>query len=587
MNENKSYNYITEGADDLNIPYWNNSDYPQRSSLQFATIISENLYDYLRFEGELVPLKILNWKDQIEQNRFDFLLIESCFIDSAGDWEFALYNQGQKQEVVLLLLGSFRRINIPIVFWYTFGPESCEKFSKIVTCSQYVYCSDFASVRKMGEKGVTANLLPPAVQPVLHNPFRLEERADRGYLWNSICDIRTVNQLNNSALLGFFNKNGLYVYSDHELEGLDSSFLKFNNEKRYLGTLTRNRFEAALKYTKIFLTKNNQQGSDTFYQWMTLIAISCGAAAISLDPIDSNDIRYELLNDQENPREFSKAILSDKLFRGKKALTLRRKIFLKHTFSHRFQTICRQIGINHDWCEYPLASITTTTYRPHCLENAIENFKKQTYPNKELIMVFNSDDIDIERIRRRYDHDKNIKFFHTPREMSNGEALNVGFSAAMGEYIFKMDDDDYYGENYILDMMLSTRAVQFDFMGKRVPFFYLENENKTYERRMRRPDYLVRNIADLDSSTAWIGGNTFCCRKDFFKSHKFSSKNIAAADSEFQLNFDPQKYKIGITDRFNVLISRSAVSSHTWRVQKMDFRGKFICEGVGEKNVFI
>ena len=66
-----------------------------------------------------------------------------------------------------------------------------------------------------------------------------------------------------------------------------------------------------------------------------------------------------------------------------------------------------------------------------------------------------------------------------------GESLNRGVKEASGYYIAKMDDDDYYGENYLSDMMLAAGFSGAEILGKGTYFVHMKagKYNGAAERR--------------------------------------------------------------------------------------------------------
>lgn len=94
-------------------------------------------------------------------------------------------------------------------------------------------------------------------------------------------------------------------------------------------------------------------------------------------------------------------------------------------------------------------SVILTTYkRPNLLETAIENIKKQTYKNIEIIVV-NDNGIENSEFRdKTYESTKKylkeIKYLELKNNLGGALARNKGIEIATGEYISFFDDDEYY-----------------------------------------------------------------------------------------------------------------------------------------------
>ncbi len=89
-----------------------------------------------------------------------------------------------------------------------------------------------------------------------------------------------------------------------------------------------------------------------------------------------------------------------------------------------------------------VSAIITTHDRQDLLTRAIRSVIEQTYPNIELIVVDDASEKKYERIPKN----TNIQYIYIPKEESRGgnHARNLGISAAKGEYIAFLDDDDYW-----------------------------------------------------------------------------------------------------------------------------------------------
>jgi glycosyltransferase involved in cell wall biosynthesis len=97
----------------------------------------------------------------------------------------------------------------------------------------------------------------------------------------------------------------------------------------------------------------------------------------------------------------------------------------------------------------PLIScICVSRKKPALLKRAITCFNAQSYPSKELIIVYEDDDpetesfIEYEQIAAQ----QNIGVEKVPAipKISLGELRNIGIQKASGEFICQWDDDDWY-----------------------------------------------------------------------------------------------------------------------------------------------
>jgi glycosyltransferase involved in cell wall biosynthesis len=96
----------------------------------------------------------------------------------------------------------------------------------------------------------------------------------------------------------------------------------------------------------------------------------------------------------------------------------------------------------------PLIScVCVTRKKPAFLKRAIECFLAQTYPNKELVIVYeDDDDATAEFIASGFPADTNIRLFRVPAypKIVLGELKNLAVRIARGDFICQWDDDDWY-----------------------------------------------------------------------------------------------------------------------------------------------
>ena len=95
--------------------------------------------------------------------------------------------------------------------------------------------------------------------------------------------------------------------------------------------------------------------------------------------------------------------------------------------------------------DIPLIScLCVTRRRTGLLERAIGSFRDQTYPRKELVVVYEGDDEDTAGFMRGIG-DENIRAVEAPATpgLTLGELRNISVDKSGGEYFCQWDDDDW------------------------------------------------------------------------------------------------------------------------------------------------
>lgn len=90
------------------------------------------------------------------------------------------------------------------------------------------------------------------------------------------------------------------------------------------------------------------------------------------------------------------------------------------------------------------------TNRDKKFVRAVNSFKKQTYQNKELIIVSDGCQLTVELYNRFFANDDNIKLIQIPKQqLYSGEMRNAAFKIADGDIISYLDSDDILGKNHL------------------------------------------------------------------------------------------------------------------------------------------
>jgi glycosyltransferase involved in cell wall biosynthesis len=101
--------------------------------------------------------------------------------------------------------------------------------------------------------------------------------------------------------------------------------------------------------------------------------------------------------------------------------------------------------------EMPSVSVILTTRdRPRLLALALEYYRYQTYPRRELIVV---DDGELFPVNREAIEALGGRLIRVPTGTPTGTKLNAGVELATGAMCHKMDDDDWYAPTFLERMM--------------------------------------------------------------------------------------------------------------------------------------
>lgn len=246
-----------------------------------------------------------------------------------------------------------------------------------------------------------------------------------------------------------------------------------------------------------------------------------------------------------------------------------RQLLKQDTIALRLDQICKQLEINSGRFAEPRVSVYVPTFRVDFLGRILRNFDKQTYANRQLVIVLHTDLPIPDEVRTLVADRPDVSVERLSRSHGVGACMNLALQLADGEFAVKMDDDDEYGANFIEDMVLPLRAVNADIFGKPPYFVYSEAGDRTYLRYsgIRSENRLVSSQA-LSAGRARMSGATHSGRTRTLREIGFDARNLGAADTAFFERCATLDIAVGLWDGFNISAYRASDPlKHTWRLE--------------------
>ncbi|HEV2336877.1 MAG TPA: glycosyltransferase, partial [Stellaceae bacterium] len=559
-------------------------DTKPRSRLRIACILGERLFDGLVHEAELLLLTQATWEQTLQFGRVDMVLIESAWATCTGDWYMSQFERGEYRERLNELLARARSLAIPTVFWMTLDSEYLHLYQDFARRFDRVFCADRKAVSELARTGVRAMPLLPAIQPRRFNPIRsYDDRSayPPSIIYDGWSDLYKYPETR--AILGRLPTEALAIIdtacmiAQVQIQRIPEPALR----QALKGWVHRKLLPEVYKRADAYISFSQSSVTPTQASWALVEAAACRVPLIHLGALEPDDFRGGFVRQRLSPDAFVgdiHEIMGDPLAREVAAHPAWREAHSNHTFADRLAVICKEIGIGHDWQPYPKATLVTGTMRPHLLEKSVRQYLDQTYPNKELVIVFNGGASELAEVRAKYGSRTDIIFTTLPTDCHAGSLLNFGAQQGTGEYFFRVDDDDHYGSNYVHDCMLHLRARDVDIFGKSASFFHFEEDDSLYLlntsvshiERKRLPDLIAQFSArDLQSSQkAKISGCSFACKSALLKDISYPDEVNFSADTEFINRIQTMRPDVQclIVDSLNLVVERSAdVENHTWK----------------------
>ncbi len=536
----------------------------------------------LEFDAQLIPLYPYSWKEQLEVEQPDMILVQSSWEFYSKGWKNLFSGDKDLLPKLKNILDYCKKREVPTVFWDTEYRDHFPIFSKIACLFDFVLATDSKSrecYRELLDLKRSFHQ-PLAIQPALHNPVLptglLPPDRNFSILFDGWADI--LEWPNRYQFLKDLFSNGLHIVESryrfvaNKLDDLPEF------RKHVMGYLPYPKLLSALRSYRVYLISADSLSSPLSLARRAMEAAACGSTVIYKG--ETNEfIPHGIVTYASSDSEIIKLCrhsLEKKADGSILGLKIRRKLFGRHSYAHMLKNLCFKLKLDYDWEEYPKITMITPSKRPELFFKAMQNFKNQRYPNKEWIVLLNSPQKATDKIKKICKEDPDIKMFQLHEEKNIGTCLNFGIKKATGKYWFKIDDDDFYGPNYILDMMLEIRGVDADIFGKPPGFVYFEKEDELLLRNQgANSQYISGRYTVPDICGATISG-----KKRRGTQIEFSEDMRACVDSDYLMMCKSAGLKIYLSSVWGFsAIRRKNNHRHTWSADHTALKKNSICFG--------
>ncbi len=513
-------------------------------------------------EWDQTPADPSQWRSQLRNEDFDLLFVESAWNGNDGLWLYHLTGATAPRPALVELVEACRKRRIPTVFWNKEDPPHFDDFIGTAALFDYVFTSDerkvpeYRTVLRHDRVGV----LPFAAQPKLHNPARvgrlkrdLEVAFGGMYFRHKYPERR--KQLD--MLLPAAARFKLDIFSRHA-EGNENYQFPPTYQPYVRGTLPYPSMITAYHRYKVFLNVNSVVGSPSMCARRIFEITACGAAVVT-PPTPAIDRFFPggeiaVVHDEEEATRAIKTLVKSDGLRDRRVHVAQRRIWEHDTYTHRVGAVLEAVGIESR-VNRPSVSVLLPTVRPQSVSTILANARRQHEPH-QLVLGTHGFDLTKDAERELRDVVGDLIVVPVERSVSLGAMLNILVNSAEGDVLSKMDDDDFYGKNYLRDLVNIRMVSQADIVGKAAAYIYFQGLNAT----------ALSYGAHEHRFTDFVRGATLTGSRDLFKEIAFADAH-RSEDSDFLARVIRDGGSVYAADRFNFYINRiAAPGHHTWDV---------------------
>ncbi|WP_141031620.1 FkbM family methyltransferase, partial [Campylobacter devanensis] len=485
----KNINYITQNKIDLKNKK-NIGHIDDIKKIKIAAIMDEFTYNSFKYECDLLQLSFDKWKNEIENFKPDLLFIESAWKGKNDSWATKISNCST--ELVDLVKWCNTK-NIPTMFWSKEDPVHFDTFLNVAKIVDYVFTTDVDCVshykNKVGHNRVY--LLPFAAQPSIHNPIEKYQRKDKFNFAGSYYLRYPERQRDFASLIEAVKDFKQIEIYDRNFDNPHPHYTFPNKYKSMiLGKLSFEEIDKAYKGYRFGINMNTIKQSQSMFARRVFELMASNTVVVSNFSKGVRNFFGDLVICSDNKDQIIKQIspyCQDEVLYKKLRLLGFRKIMTEHTYADRLSYICNKIFEYNKTDTKNKVIIFSMANSYDEFEYIYQSFYKQSYINKQLCIItkFNKQ---VKEDNVQIFEDKN-KFIEYLVSLSDKQNIFIGC----------MNPQDYYGINYITDLILSTKYSNADAFGKG-SYYKFESDNIILQNS--DIEYKKIDILNCDSSIA-------------------------------------------------------------------------------------
>lgn len=430
----------------------------KQKEIRVAAIMDRFTLDCFQPECILTELTPQDWRAEMEQAKPDLLFIESAWQGKDGLW----HGKVNHCSVEISELTEYcHERSIPVVFWNKEDPVYTDVFMNTARCADIVFTTDMECIQKykteLGHDRVYH--IHFAAQPKTHNPIEKYERKDKFcfagayyHRYEQRCKIFDAFSKH------FIETRGLDVYDrNYPSPRPEHKFPDFYNPY-ILGRLDPSEIDVAYKGYTFGINMNSVTQSQTMFARRVFELLASNTVVVGNYSRGVKNYFGDLTictDDAKTLKNTLEQYCCDEDTRDRYRLLGLRKVLTEHLCEDRLDEIIQKVYGVSVKPELPMVTVLAHASNQKDLEKIQKAFDRQCYENKKLVLIT--------------DEQENVRPGETVYQPEQFASISLSEICKNG-YLAYFAHDDWYGENYLLDLVLTTRYGSYNVIGKAAYF---------------------------------------------------------------------------------------------------------------------
>lgn len=477
--------------------------------LKVAAIMDRFTLESYSPECKLLELTPQNWKEEVDSFQPDMLFIESAWEGKDKLWYRKVDRYSEEMEALTKYL---REKNVPIIFWNKEDPVYTDIFMLTASYADVVFTTDIDCIAKyrseLGHDKVYH--LHFAAQPVTHNPIDKYNRQDKFCFAGAYYHKYKERSKVFDSFADVFCENDKFVIYDRNYGNArpEHAFPK-RYDPYIVGSLPSNEIDKAYKGFTYGINMNSIQQSQTMFARRVFEMMASGTITVGNFSRGLKNYFGDLTictDDNKTLSLYLQKYCSDTVTLRKYALLGLRKVLSEDLYEDRLGYITEKVYGTSMKPAMPKVSVLCKVDDEKDANRIIKMFNSQSYAFAKLYLVCNKP---LKTLQKQY------------KCLTEAEAAKAVVGNKLDcDWVAVFDHNDWYGEHYLTDLVLTYRYLSADAVGKAS---YYASENGAYslnegERYNYAKSVAIRRsiiskktasdmtIADLLSKNEWTEG---------------------------------------------------------------------------------